>query len=167
MDVPEVEGAPAPLFRDRADAGRRLAAVLAPYAGRPDVLVLGLPRGGVPVAAEGARALGPPPEVTGRTVVVVDDGLAMGASLRAAALALRPQRPARIIGAVPVAWRSSVDEMKPDLDELVAVAALEPFHTVSHWYHDFSPTTDAEVCARLGVTPSGAPERAAEGARGR
>ncbi len=218
----EFEGtAPSPLFRDRIDAGRRLAGLLAPYAGDPEVLVLALPRGGVPVAAEVARALAapfdafpvrklgvpgipemamgalaaegvvaltdyviqylgvpghvverviarevrelerrertyrgnrPPPEVRGRTVILVDDGLAMGASLRAAALALRRQHPKRIVGAVPVAWRSSCAELQADLDGLVAVATLEPFHTVSHWYQDFTPTTDAEVCALLGVT---------------
>jgi putative phosphoribosyl transferase len=225
----ELEGtASSPIFRDRTDAGRQLAELLALYAGQPDVLVLALPRGGVPVAAEVARALAvpfdvfpvrklgvpgvpemamgalapsgvvvltdyviqylgvpphvvervmarearelarrertyqrgrPAPEVRGRTVIVVDDGLAMGASLRAAALALRRQEPKRIVAAVPVAWRSSCAELQHDLDELVAVAALEPLHTVSHWYQDFTPITDAEVCALLGVAQSMPPGR--------
>ena len=60
---------------------------------------------------------------------------------------------------MPVAWRSSCEELQSDLDELVAVAALELFHTVSHWYQDFAPTTDAEVCALLGVAQSIPPGR--------
>jgi putative phosphoribosyl transferase len=222
-DLYELEGtAAAPLFRDRLDAGRRLASLLARsgYAGRSDVLVLGLPRGGVPVAAEVARALGAPldalpirklgvpgveemamgavagggittlidyvvaylgvpaqlvervaererrelarrerlyrggrspPDIRGKTVIVVDDGLAMGASFHAAAAALRAQAPAEIVAATPVAWRSSCDELRPRVDRLVAVAALDPFHTVSHWYRDFAPTSDEEVCALLGM----------------
>ena len=87
--------------------------------------------------------------------------MAMGASLRAAALALRHQGAARVVAAVPVAWRSSCEELRPDVDELVTVAAPEPFHTVSRWYHDFAPTTDDEVCALLGVaTPVAAIEQA-------
>jgi predicted phosphoribosyltransferase len=216
--------ASSPIFRDRTGAGRQLAGMLAPYVGQPDVLVLALPRGGVPVAAEVARALAvpfdvlpvrklgvpgvpemamgalapggvvtltdyviqylgvpphvvervmarearelarrertyrldrPAPEVRGRTVIVVDDGLAMGASLRAAALALRRQEPKRIVAAVPVAWRLSCAELQPDLDELVAVVAPEPFHTVSHWYQDFTPRTPR--CALSSVCPNPCP----------
>jgi predicted phosphoribosyltransferase len=202
------------LFRDRSDAGRRLAAALATYAHRPDVLVLALPRGGVPVAYEVARALDAPldvflvrklglpgqeelamgaiatggvrvlnadvvnglriseavidavarreqeeltrrerlyrddrpsPEVRGRTVILIDDGLATGATMRAAAAALRRQQPARLIVAVPVGAPSTCDELREEADEVVCAVTPEPFLAVSFWYDDFSPTTDREV----------------------
>ena len=205
-------------FRDRADAGRALAALLEPYQRQSDVLVLALPRGGVPVGFEVARALSAPldaltvrrlgapgfpeyamgaiatggvrvinndvvqylgisgeivnavteaeqrelermegafrgarpsPDVQGRTVVRVDDGLCTGASLRAAAIAIRQQRPTRIIAAVPTAWRSSCDEVRAWFDEIVSVMMPEPFHTVGHWYEDFAAPTDQEVRALL------------------
>lgn len=201
-------------FRDRADAGRMLAARLAAYAYRPDVLVLALPRGGVPVGYEVARALGtpldvyivrklgvpgyeelamgaiatggapvlnqevvnslhippsiieavaareqrelerrehlyrgnrPPPEVRGRTVILVDDGLATGATMRAAIAALRRQQPARLVVAVPVASRETCDALRPEVDEVVCAMTPEPFHAVGLWYEDFAPTTDDEV----------------------
>jgi predicted phosphoribosyltransferase len=206
------------LFRDRTEAGRRLAAELAAYAGRPDVLVLALPRGGVPVAFEVARALHAPldvflvrklgvpgheelamgaiatggvrvmnsdvvralhipeeaieavaaeeqqelerrerlyrddrpaPEVHGRTVILVDDGLATGSSMRAAVAALRYLRPARIVVAVPVAAPDTCTELQAEVDDVVCVRTPEPFYGVGLWYDDFSQTTDAEVHALL------------------
>jgi putative phosphoribosyl transferase len=201
-------------FRNRADAGRRLAAALRKYAGAPDVVVLALPRGGVPVAYEVARALGAPldvflvrklgvpgqpelamgaiatggtrvlnhgvvaglgipeevvdavaareaqelarrereyrggrpaPDVRGRTVILVDDGLATGATMRAAAAALRQHEPARIVVAVPAAAAETCEEMSREVDEVVCAATPEPFMAVGLWYDDFSQTSDAEV----------------------
>jgi predicted phosphoribosyltransferase len=201
-------------FRDRSDAGRVLATHLAAYAGRPDVLVLALPRGGVPVAFEVAQALGaaldvflvrklgvpgheelamgaiasggvrvvnptivhdlridqatidavaareeqelarreaayrggrPEPAVAGRTAILVDDGLATGATMRAAIAALRQQGPGRIVVAVPVAAAVTCDELRGEVDEVVCVRAPQMFYAVGAWYDDFSPTTDAEI----------------------
>src|SRR5258708_13842263 len=205
-------------FRDRAEAGRSLAAKLAAYANRPDVVVLALPRGGVPVAFEVARALGapldvllvrklgvpgyeelamgavatggvrvlngqvgdtlrarsyvidavaareqqeltrrerlyrggrPPPSVRGRTVVLVDDGLATGATMHAAVKALRQQQPARIVVAVPIAAPETCDELKAEADEVICGITPEPFDAVGRWYEDFSQTTDEEVADLL------------------
>jgi predicted phosphoribosyltransferase len=202
------------LFRDRRDAGRLLAAKLAAYAHRPDVLVLALPRGGVPVAYEVARALGAPldvfivrklgvpgyeelamgavatggvrvlnkqiverlgipdylieavtareqkelerrerlyrsgrphPDIRGCTVILVDDGLATGATMHAAVEALRQQQPARIVVAVPTASPETCEEMKTKADEVICAITPEPFHAVGVWYQDFSQTTDEEV----------------------
>ena len=202
------------LFQDRADAGRVLASQLAAYSNRPDVLVLGLPRGGVPVAYEVARALGAPldvfsvrklgvpgheelamgavatgdvrvinadvvqtlnipntviesvaaaeqrelarrervyrgdragPDVRGRTVILVDDGLATGSSMRAAVAAVRRRQPARIVVAVPVAASSTCADLRAEVDEVVCAETPEPFYAVGLWYQDFSPTTDDEV----------------------
>jgi predicted phosphoribosyltransferase len=202
------------MFHDRADAGRALAAKLMPYANRRDVLVLALPRGGVPVAYEVARALNapldvfivrklgvpgqeelamgaiatggvrvlnedvvrvlqipddvidevaeaewqelerrqreyrddlPPPNVRGRTAILIDDGLATGSTMRAAVAALRRQGPARIVVAVPVAAASTVAEMRAEVDDLVCVHVPETFYSVGSWYEDFTQTTDAEV----------------------
>jgi len=201
-------------FHDRTDAGRAVAAELAEYAGRDDVLVLALPRGGVPVGYEVAAALGapldvfivrklgvpgheelamgalasggvrvlndavvrqlqvpgrlvdavaereqeelerrereyragrPPPDVRGRTVIVVDDGLATGATMRAAAQALRRLGPARVVVAVPVAAEQTCDEFRDEVDDVVCAATPEPFFGVGMWYEDFSQTTDDEV----------------------
>ena len=202
-------------FHDRVDAGRVLAADLVRgYGGRADVLVLALPRGGVPVGYEVARALGAPldvfivrklglpmyeelamgaiasggvrvmnphvletnpvsecqiemvaareqaelerrerayrdgrpaPEMRGRTVILVDDGLATGASMRAAALALRALEPARIVVAVPVAAEETCDEFRGEVDDVVCTLTPEPFLGVGRWYEDFSQTTDEEV----------------------
>ncbi len=206
------------LFRDRREAGRVLAEKLAAYANRPDVLVLALPRGGVPVAYEVARALGapldvfvvrklgvpgyeelamgavatggvrvlndqlverlgvpehiidavaarerrelarrerlyrggrPPPDVRGRTVILVDDGLATGATMHAAIQALRQQNPARIVVAVPTASPETCEEMKARADDVICAITPEPFHAVGRWYQDFSQTTDEEVAALL------------------
>ena len=205
-------------FRNRAHAGQLLARRLRRYANRSDVLVLGLPRGGVPVAFEVARALHapfdvflvrklgvpgqeelamgaiasggvrvlndevvrllqvpdsvidavaeeewrelerrerafrddrPPPEVKGRTVILVDDGLATGSTMRAAIAALRQREPARIVVAVPVASASTADGMRPLADDLVVLQTPEPFYAVGSWYEDFTQTTDATVRALL------------------
>jgi len=201
-------------FRDRFHAGRRLAAALAPYAGRPNLLVLALPRGGVPVGYEIARALPapldvmlvrklgvpgheelamgaiasggirvlsedvisafnisdrviatvaaneeeelgrrerayrdhrPPLEVRGRTVILVDDGLATGATMRAAAAALRAQHPERLVVAVPVAPSETCATLRSEVDDVVCAHAPEPFFAVGNWYDDFSQISDAEV----------------------
>jgi putative phosphoribosyl transferase len=205
-------------FRNRAEAGRTLAAELGAYAGRQDVIVLALPRGGVPVAAEVARELGAPldvflvrklgvpgreelafgaiasggarvlnrdvvaslgidsetidavaareqtelerraeayrgtaepPELRGRTVILVDDGLATGASMRAAVEAVRGLGPERVVVAVPAAARQTCEELAGDVDEIVCLLTPEPFFAVGMWYADFSETTDDEVCALL------------------
>jgi predicted phosphoribosyltransferase len=202
------------LFRDRTDAGRQLAARLEGYAHRPDVLVLALPRGGVPVGYEVARALQAPLDVflvrklgvpgheelamgaiatggvrvlnedvvralripdevidevaaeqqqelerrqrayrgdrpatavRGRTVLLVDDGLATGSTMRAAVAALRQRHPARIVVAVPVGSPETCAELGEEADEAVCARTPEPFHAVGLWYHDFSQTTDEEV----------------------
>ena len=201
-------------FRDRRDAGRVLADKLAAYANHPDVLVLALPRGGVPVAYEVARALGapldvflvrklgvpgqeelamgavatggvrvlndaivaglgipdyvieavtawqreelgrrerlyrddrPPAEARDRTVILVDDGLATGATMHAAVAALRQQRPARIVVAVPIAAAETCQAFRAEADEVVCAMTPEPFYSVGLWYEDFSQTTDDEV----------------------
>jgi putative phosphoribosyl transferase len=201
-------------FRDRTQAGQRLATQLAAYAHRPDVLVLGLPRGGVPVAFEVARALhapldvlivrklgvpgeeelamgaiasggvrvlnddvvqmlGIPQEVInkvaaheqhelerrerlyrgdrpaydvhGRIVILVDDGIATGATMRAAVAALRQLQPARIVIAVPAAASATCEEFAAQVDELVCVIRPEAFFAVGFWYEHFSQTTDQEV----------------------
>jgi putative phosphoribosyl transferase len=201
-------------FRDRQDAGVQLAAKLAQYAGLPDVVVLGLPRGGVPVAYEVARALRAPldifvvrklgtpdhrelamgaiasggvrvlnravieelrisratvdavaereqremerqerayrgdlplPDFSGRMVIVVDDGLATGSTMRAAVQALRQYRPARIVVAVPVAAADTFQILAREADEMVCVNVPESFHAVSAWYEEFSQTSDDEV----------------------
>jgi len=209
-------------YRDRVDAGRQLAALLRDFAHRDDLLVLGLPRGGVPVAHEVARALGapldvfvvrklglpghdelamgaiasggvrlvnddvvntfgvtadeiarvaareerelerrerlyrgdgrPPPVVTGRTVLLVDDGLATGASMRAAVEALRAQHPKAIVVAVPVAPAESCDVLRGVADDVVCALTPEPFDAVGLWYDDFRQTTDEEVHELLART---------------
>lgn len=209
------------LFRDRTDAGRQLADVLQrEYAGRPDVLVLALPRGGVPIAAEVARVLGVPldvflvrklgvpgheeyamgaiasggvrvlnddmvrqlgitpemidavavmesrelqrreglyrgerstPAVAGRVVLLIDDGLATGATMRAAVVALREQGPARVVVAVPVGTVEACASLRREADEVVCPHTPEPFRAVGAWYANFDQTTDEEVRRLLGV----------------
>lgn len=210
-----------PLFRDRTDAGRVLATALARYAGRPDLIVLALPRGGVPVAFEVARALGAPldvflvrklglpgheelamgaiasggvrlinedvveayhvsdaqiemvseveqrelerrerayrdgrplPSLRDRTVILVDDGLATGATMRAAVLAVRQESPASIVVAVPVAAPETRDEFRAIVDEIICAETPSPFYAVGLWYEDFSQTTDEEVHDLLSAT---------------
>jgi len=202
------------VLRDRREAGRLLARELQRYANRPDVIVLGLPRGGVPVAYEVAKALNvpldvfvvrklglpgheefaigaiasgglrllnlpfihvngipedalaeaiereekelarrehayrearPPPEVSGKTAILVDDGLATGASMQAAVMALRKARPDRVIVAVPVAPKETCDALRAIADEVICAATPEPFRAVGLWYRDFEQTSDQEV----------------------
>jgi predicted phosphoribosyltransferase len=202
------------VFRDRRDAGRVLAGLLTHFHDRDDVIVLGLPRGGVPVAHEVASALRAPldvfvvrklglpghPElamgaiasggttvlnddvarssgvlpdvvrqvadregrelsrreqtyrgdrpladIAGRTVILVDDGLATGATMRAAIQAVRALRPARIVVAVPAAPASICEELTRDVDEVVCARTPSPFLAVGEWYRDFAQTTDKEV----------------------
>jgi putative phosphoribosyl transferase len=87
----------------------------------------------------------PFPDVTGRTVILVDDGLATGATMRAAVQALRMERPARIVVAVPVSAPETCDAFREVADEIVCAITPEPFHAVGLWYEDFSQTTDEEV----------------------
>ncbi|HEY6166485.1 MAG TPA: phosphoribosyltransferase [Verrucomicrobiae bacterium] len=205
-------------FHDRIEAGQLLALELARYAHRPDVLVLGLPRGGVVVASEVARQLGapldiflvrklgtphneelalgaiasggvrvlngelverlgisdemidaiagreqlelerrerayrghrPPVDVEGKIVLLIDDGIATGATMHAVVDALRQQGPAKIVVAVPTAAASSLEEFRAEADEVVAVIAPTDFYGVGQWYENFTQTTDEEVCELL------------------
>jgi putative phosphoribosyl transferase len=205
-------------FRDRTQAGARLADLLAPRLAGHDVVVLALPRGGVPVASEIARALDAPldvigvrklgapkqpefgigaiaeggirvldrrgmaatgldeasvediehrereeldrrvaayrgrrsmPDVAGRTVIVVDDGLATGVTARAACRAVRRLGPARVILAVPVAAAQSVEAFGDEADEVVSVVVPDDLRAIGAWYDDFGQTTDAEVLRLL------------------
>jgi putative phosphoribosyl transferase len=202
------------IFRDRAEAGRLLAAKLREYANRSDVVVLALPRGGVPVAFEVARALNAPLDVfvvrklgvpgheelamgaiasggvrvlnqdvlralgisrgvvdlvaereqrellrrereyrdgrapldiRNRTVILVDDGLATGSSMRVAAIALKQKGPAEIIAAVPVGAPETCAEFESEVDKVVCATTPRRFRAVGEWYRDFSQTSDEEV----------------------
>jgi putative phosphoribosyl transferase len=201
-------------FRDRAEAGRRLATELRKYAGKDDVIVLALPRGGVPVGYEVARAIGAPldvfvvrklglpwheelamgalasggvrllneelinaydlqpaevdsviqrekaelerrerqyrgdrpfPDLHDKTVILVDDGLATGSTMRVAVQALRNEGAKRIVVAVPVSAPETCDSFRDIADEIVCAVTPEPFYAVGLWYDDFSQTTDEEV----------------------
>lgn len=163
------------LFNDRAAAGRALAAELQAYADRSDVVVLALPPGGVPVAREVARALRVPLDlliasdgvelirqralyggahcsvsVTGRTVIVVDDGIGDGNSMRDALKALRPARPDWIVVAVPVAPAQAQDLIGTAADEFACVERLQEAADVERCYRDFTVPTEAEVRRMLG-----------------
>lgn len=213
-DITKEEESEVMIFRDRTTAGKHLATKLLDYKDRDDVVVLALPRGGVPVAFEVAKILGAPldvflvrklgvpgheelamgaigsgdvrvlneeivdyleipesvieataatelkelkrrerayrgdrpaPNVKGKTVILIDDGLATGATIRAAAQALRQQQPARIVVAVPVSAPQTCDEYRIGVDEIVCAVTPEPFFGVGQWYLDFSQTTDEEV----------------------
>lgn len=201
-------------FPNRSEAGRVLGTKLSKYAGRDDVIVLGLPRGGVPVAYEVAGALGvpldvfivrklgvpgfeelavgaiasggvrvlnddvvralpnaseiieavtqretaelerretryrdgrPAPEIRGRIVILIDDGLATGATMRAAVKALRERGAAKIVVAVPVGPPETCREFEDEADEVVCASAPEFFQAVGQYYEDFSQTSDEEV----------------------
>jgi putative phosphoribosyl transferase len=201
-------------FRDRIEGAQALADALADYAGRTDLLVLGLPRGGVPVAAEVAKRLGAPldlvivrklgapgqeelavgaiasgggqvlnealvrllhlseaalesiadrereelrrreqayrgerpaPGMKDRCLLLVDDGLATGATMRAAVQAVRQAGPSRVVVAIPVAPPDTVAVLRREADEVVCVAMPEPFMSVGQWYLDFSQVSDQQV----------------------
>jgi putative phosphoribosyl transferase len=201
-------------FRNRSEAGRLLAGVLEQYRNQPDVLVLALPRGGVPVAYEVATALNVPldvfvvrklgvpgheelamgaiasggirtlnnsviqqlnispsaieaaanreaeelrrrellyrgdrawPDISRRTVILIDDGLATGSTMKAAVASLRRQNPAKIIIAVPTAPAEICRELEREADEVICAATPDPFYAVGQCYDDFEQTTDAEV----------------------
>ena len=202
------------LFRDRIEAGRLLAETLGRYADCADVLVLALPRGGVPVGFEVAKSLNAPleifvvrklglpgdeelamgaiasgnvrvlneevvrsfrvsnsvvdavaekegielkrrerlyrgdapgPDAAGKTILLVDDGIATGSTMRAAVAALRRQGPSRIIVAVPVAPPATCKELQGEADEVVSVVTPENFYAVGQWYEIFDQTTDRQV----------------------
>jgi len=206
------------VFRDREDAGRKLAAQLCGYKNRKEVIVLGIPRGGVPVAYEVAKALDapldifvsrklgvpwqeelafgavatngtrvldreiveavgisdeeieqitarvkqelerrehlyrgklPPLKLDGLTVILVDDGIATGSSMRAAIHALRQMKPAKIVVAVPVAPQSTCKRLKSEVDHLVCVHTPEEFYAIGQFYEDFSQVADEEVTELL------------------
>src|SRR5689334_15158588 len=210
------------MFPDRREAGRELAARLSGYADRTDTIVLALPRGGMPVAYEVARALAapldvfvvrklgvpghrelamgamasgdvivlnqevvrgleiapsvidrvvaeeraelarrevayrgdrPPLEVTGRSVILVDDGIATGSSMLAAVEALAALEPARTVIAVPVASESARRALRARVDELICVAPLEPFFAIGQLYRNFTQTNDEEVQELLVASP--------------
>ena len=201
-------------FRDRTEAGELLAEQLTEYANKPNVLVLALPRGGVPVAAQVAKKLNapldvftvrklglpghpelamgaiasggirvlngevinslripddvinavtaeeyqelqrrersyrdelPPPEVEGKTVIIVDDGIATGSTMFAAIAALRELNAGRIIVATPTIARSTYEYLQKQADEVIAVIVPEEFYGVGQWFEDFSQTSDEEV----------------------
>lgn len=215
------------MFANRVDAGRRLAAALAIYRQRHPV-VLALPRGGVPVAAEVAQALGAPldlllvrkiglpwqPELAigaavdgadplivrneaiiarsgvseaefqracreemaeierrkarylggraraplaGQVVIVVDDGIATGATMKAALRAIRQRGPSKLALAVPVAPVDALAELRPEVDDLVCLDTPEPFDAIGCFYRDFSQVSDEEVVAILARFPTGVP----------
>jgi predicted phosphoribosyltransferase len=203
-------------FKDRTHAGRVLAEKLKHYRDNPDVVVLALPRGGVPVAFEVAQALHapldvfivrklgvpgheeyamgaiatggvrvlnpdvagmipssaidavaareqqelerrerlyrgdrPPLQIEGRIVILVDDGLATGSTMRAAVAAIRKKNPKRIVVAVPVAAPETCDEFRAEVDEVICASTPEPFRAVGLWYENFDQTSDEEVHALL------------------
>jgi predicted phosphoribosyltransferase len=105
----------------------------------------------------------PPPDVRGRTVILVDDGLATGATMLAAVKALRQQQPARIVVAVPTASPETCEQLRAEVDDIICAITPEPFHAVGLWYEDFSQTTDEEV--RDLLARSAEASRAAEGVK--
>ena len=205
-------------FRDRKEAGRLLAEKLAAYMNRPDVIVLALPRGGVPVGFEVAKALHAPldvvivrklgvpgqeelamgaiatggmqvlnklvvrslgiseaeiesaaarerlelerrerlyrgarpaPDIAGRTVILVDDGIATGTTMRVAITALKKQQPSRIVVAIPVAAWATCEDLECEVDEVVCLLSPEDLMAIGTWYADFTQVPDQEVCDLL------------------
>ncbi|KKG10899.1 phosphoribosyltransferase [Methanosarcina sp. 2.H.A.1B.4] len=206
------------IFKDRADAGKRLAKELSKYSNRQDVLILALPRGGVPVAFEVAKELNvkmdvfvvrklgvpgneelamgaiasedvrvlnedivrsfkipdrviatiainelrelerkeriyrrnhPKLNISGMTVILIDDGIATGASMHAVVEALKTKNPAKLVVAVPTASPDTRSFFEDKVDEIICITTPEPFYSVGTWYGDFSQTTDEEVCELL------------------
>ena len=215
-------------YKNRSEAGRELGDALQPYADRRDVLVLALPRGGVPVAYQVAKSLNAPmdlmlvrklglpnqeelamgaiamggirvlnseviqgwcvteaqiervtalelqelrrrerlyrndqpiPEVQGRCVILIDDGLATGATMQAAIAALRQQKPSEIVVAIPVAPPGTVSLLRQQADAVICPAMPEPFFAVGLWYDDFAQVTDAEVREQLEAIWQDSPEQ--------
>lgn len=212
-----------PIFRDRLDAGQQLAEQLTAYRQRQDILILGLPRGGVPVAAVIAKALDapldvclvrklgvpgnpelamgaiasgdeirhnpsvlercqvspeafaevvaqerqelqrreqryrghrPPPTIRDRTVILVDDGVATGATMLAAIACIKSQVPQQLIVAVPLAPPLLCEELRRHVDDVICAVTPHPFCYLGRWYEDFTPTSDEEVCQLLSVSDS-------------
>lgn len=153
------------LIQDRVSAGQELAQWLTKYRKQPEVLVLALSRGGVPVAAEIARELHAPleieqrmkayrgdrawPEIEGKRVILVDEGVVSGATMRAAIASLRPQAPGKLIIAVPVAPFQSLVELRREADEVVCLATPEPFQSVGACYASYAQLSDGEICRVL------------------
>lgn len=142
------------LFDNREDAGHALVRRLARFTDERDVLVLAMPRGGVHVGVEVARALRIPLQVwqvgqfapvEGKTVILIDDGVATGATIRAAILAVRQLNPKRVIVAVPVTPLHMVWELRAEVDEFVTILAPARFFTIDEWYKDFPPVTDEQI----------------------
>jgi predicted phosphoribosyltransferase len=158
-----------PLFQDRRDAGQKLATRLRDLIGHPHTIVLGLSRGGVPVAFEVAKELHAPldvfvvrkpgvpgprlPSLEGATVILVDDGIATGATMAAAVAAVR-QQAARVVVASPIMSTDALDMLSPLADRCECVATPGPFGAVASWYVDFAPTTDEEVRRLLATAMS-------------
>lgn len=218
-------------FRDRTEAGQQLGELLSPYAGRDDVLILALPRGGIPVALAVARALDvpmdilnvrklgypgqeelamgaiatggirvvndevvrmlqipqdvidraaeeeshelerreqvyrggrPPPDLQGRTVILIDDGIATGSTIRAAIAAVRQQGPARVVVAIPVAPAEVCEQLRREADEVVCLRAPEAFLAIGLFYESFPQLTDEEVRQLLAVAPAPKDQRQRE-----
>ncbi len=145
-------------LKDRSAAGQALAEALVPGCPNHAALVLALPRreSSELLRRESAyRGDRPHPRIAGRCVILVDDGVATGATMRAAIAALRQQNPARIVVAVPVAAAETAALLQNEADAVVCLATPAPFRAIGQWYADFSEVSDDEVCRLL----AGARER--------
>ena len=138
-------------YPNRKAAGQDLAARLGDLAGRGDTLVLALPRGGLPVAAEVARALGAPLELRGKCVVLVDDGIATGAMMEAAAMAARAMGAAPVVIAVPVAAPDTMARLAAHADRIVCPQQQAGFMAVGQFYESFPQISDEEVVEQLAM----------------